>query len=102
MQTQDKGESVHNVLEFFHPLVCLYRAMQVYQKVFYCSYLSSSNLHCDPTLPLFQQGHLFFHLFQVLFLNKNRKTKAINEYCMYLLYIAITKFIDCYHHLYKL
>ena len=29
MQTQDKGESVHKVLEFFQPLVCLYQAMQV-------------------------------------------------------------------------
>ena len=25
MQTQDKGESVNNFLEFFQPLVCLYR-----------------------------------------------------------------------------
>ena len=29
MQTQDKGKSVHNFLEFFQPLVCLYQAMQV-------------------------------------------------------------------------
>ena len=84
VQTQDKGESVHNFLEFFQPLVCLYQARQMQQKVFYCSYLSSSNLHCHSTLLFFQQGHLFFHLFQVLFLNRNRMTSVIKEYYMYL------------------
>lgn len=34
MQTQDKGESVHNFLEFFQPSVCLYQAMQVQKKKF--------------------------------------------------------------------
>ena len=30
MQTQDKGESVHNVLEFFQPLLRLYQGGKNY------------------------------------------------------------------------
>ena len=38
MQTRDEVEGLPNCLEFSQPLECLYHAMQIQEKVFYCFY----------------------------------------------------------------
>ena len=38
MQTQDKVLGLHNCQEFSQLLKCLYQAMQIQEKVFYCFY----------------------------------------------------------------
>ena len=38
MQTLDEVDGLPNCLEFSQPLECLYHAMQIQEKVFYCFY----------------------------------------------------------------
>ena len=42
MQTRDEVEGLHNCREFSQPLECLYQAMQIQEKVFYCFYKLTS------------------------------------------------------------
>ena len=38
MQTRDEINGFHNCREFSYPLECLYPALQIREKIFYCFY----------------------------------------------------------------